>query len=430
MKAEQMVIPENWREVSLLEVVQSEKQKIVGGPFGSNLKVSDYQEEGVPIVRLQNVEISKFKNTDIKFISKDKAKELAYHNFKKGDIILAKLGNPIGKTCIVPDYLDHGILTADVVRIRVDGEEIDRDFLLYVLNSYYVNKQLKIGTIGSTRPRVNLEDVRNLKVLIPPLREQQAISSVLSNVDKIIHSTQQLIDYLQLLRKGLMQQLFTQGIEHTEFKETKIGRIPKGWQLVKLEELLEVRSGKRLPKGEKFSDVQTSFPYIRVLDFKDGTINPNNLEYLTPQHKKILNKYTISSEDVYISIAGSIGIVGLVPDELNNANLTENAASLFIKEKKKLTKEFLYYYLDSNIGQKEIRLRTTITTLPKLAFKRIEKIPIILPSIYEQNQITSCFIGIDQIREEEINNLTELKKIRNGLMQDLLTGKKRVSLRT
>ena len=107
-----------------------------------------------------------FYNKDMKYISKEKAEELKYHSFKSGDIVLAKLGDPIGKTCTIPKKLDFGIVVADVVRIRPSEEKADYKFIEFLLNSNYCSKQLSMRTIGSTRPRVNLSHVRNLKIIL------------------------------------------------------------------------------------------------------------------------------------------------------------------------------------------------------------------------------------------------------------------------
>ncbi len=412
-------IPKEWQVKRIKDVCIINSENL-------NLdKLNDFDE--ICYIDISSIDTQNYRIQKYQKIPKSTLPSRARRITKKNNIIISTVRPYLKATAKIEAKHDYFVCSTGFAVLEAKNQ-IDHDFLFqWVLGEKFVNYLIS-NMVGSNYPAVNTKDIEDGPVILPPYSEQQIISSILSNVDSIIHQTQQLINNLQLLKKGLMQQLFSQGIGHKEFQDTKQGRIPKEWEVVKLEQLIEVKSGKRLPKGEKFSKIQTSYPYIRVLDFKDGTINLNNLEYLTPQLKKILNKYTISSEDVYISIAGSIGIVGLVPNELNNANLTENAANLSIKEKKKLTKEFLYYYLDSSIGQKEIRLRKTITTLPKLAFKRIEKIPIVLPSIHEQKQLTSFLINLDRIIEEEIVNLNELMKIKQGLMQNLLTGKKRVPI--
>jgi len=201
-------IPKDWEVVNLHNVVDSEND-IVAGPFGSNLKVVDYRQEGVPIIRLQNIERNEFINKDIKYTSPKKAKELNYHSYKPGDIVLAKLGAPLGKTCIVPDFIDKGIIVADVVRIRISPKKALNKYIEYILNFSICSNQLYKETIGSTRPRVNISQVRNLKIPLPTLPEQRKIASILSHVDDQIEKERQTKEKLKKLKKGFMQILLT-----------------------------------------------------------------------------------------------------------------------------------------------------------------------------------------------------------------------------
>ncbi len=202
-------IPEEWEVKSLISAVGEENNLIVAGPFGSNLKVEDYRNDGIPIIRLQNIEYGRFIDKDIKYTSPEKAKELNYHSFVKGDIVLAKLGDPIGKTCIVPDFLERGIVVADVVRIRIDERLLDKKYIMYILNSFYAFDQLTRGVIGTTRPRVNLDQVRDLLVPLPPLPEQRRIAEILSAADRELELERRRREKLERVKKGLMNELLT-----------------------------------------------------------------------------------------------------------------------------------------------------------------------------------------------------------------------------
>ncbi|KAF5424803.1 MAG: type I restriction enzyme, S subunit [Candidatus Methanomarinus sp.] len=202
-------VPEGWDVTTLLNVVGDKNDLIIAGPFGSNLKVEDYRDEGIPIIRLQNIDFGKFLNKDIKYISPEKANELSYHSFIKGDIVLAKLGDPIGKTCIIPHFLKRGVVVSDVVRIRVDSKFSEKKFIFHCLNSFSVFYQLNKDIIGTTRPRVNLDQVRNLLIPFPPLPEQHHITEILTAADTYIEKEQTYLNKLQQIKKGLMQDLLT-----------------------------------------------------------------------------------------------------------------------------------------------------------------------------------------------------------------------------
>ena len=191
--------------------------------------------------------------------------------------------------------------------------------------------------------------------------------------------------------------------------------------MMKLRDVAKVKGGKRLPKGANFSEVATKFPYIRVVDFRDGSIVISGLKYLTEEVQKRIRQYTISKEDVYISIAGTIGLVGTIPEWLSGANLTENAAKLVLTEPSSLDKNFLALYLSSEAGQSEIDNLTTKTTQPKLALNRIEQILLPHIPIEEQLAIVSVVETILRARDTRSRELYLERERRDALMEWLFT---------
>ena len=160
--------------------------------------------------------------------------------------------------------------------------------------------------------------------------------------------------------------------------------IPGNWQWVKLGEIVSVNGGKRIPAGRSLTDEDTGYKYIRVADMKNGSILLDDIKYIPHDIYPKIKNYTISKDDIYITVAGTIGQVGLVPEELDNANLTENADKLVIYFN---FKEFMYYMLSSNFIQYQIKEHTTKVGQPKLAIKRIKELIIPLPPLEEQKRI-------------------------------------------
>jgi len=205
------------------------------------------------------------------------------------------------------------------------------------------------------------------------------------------------------------------------FKETEIGPIPADWEIAPLGELCTVRGGKRLPKGHSFSEKPTPFPYIRVTDFANWSVDPLNLRYLTPEDREKLERYIITADDVYISIAGTIGRVGTIPEQLNNANLTENAARIIISDKRKLDNRYLVGFLASNRGQGQIDIRMTKTSQPKLALTRIKQIPVPLPPLPEQRRIARVLSTIQRAIAAQDDLIAAAREVKRSLMQRLFT---------
>ena len=161
--------------------------------------------------------------------------------------------------------------------------------------------------------------------------------------------------------------------------------LPEKWCWTTIGEISEVKGGKRLPKGHDYSETTTDFPYVRVTDFENMSINLGSLKFLNPSTQKHISNYTISKNDIYISIAGSIGKVGLIPEKLDGSNLTENAAK--ITEIENVDRNFLCYILTSIESQEQIKKFTISSNQPKLALFRIKQINIPLPPLYEQHRI-------------------------------------------
>ncbi len=173
-------------------------------------------------------------------------------------------------------------------------------------------------------------------------------------------------------------------------------------------DIAKVRGGKRLAVGEVFSAVKTDFPYIRVSDFKDNSVDTTNLQYISHAQHKTIEKYTISSSDVYISIAGTLGLVGIVPKSIDGANLTENAAKL-IPDTTKIDQKFLMYMLCSDLVQRQIQNATVGLGTPKLSLERIKGLQIPLPSLDIQQKIVAEMEQVESEEQRLRTNVTEIQ---------------------
>lgn len=315
-------------------------------------------------------------------------------------------------------------VSQDLTGLAPDKSKVNVEYLYWAI----LSKSFHLSGLsqGSTVKGLTRDYVRNLKLLLAPLPEQKKIAEILSTVGQAIERVGEAIEKTQKLKKGLMQELLTNGIGHKEFKDTEIRRIPKDWNVVRISDIADVKGGKRLPKGQKLVNSKTPYPYIRVLDFKNMGVDVSNVQFLLPETHKSIKQYIISSNDVYISIAGTVGIVGLIPLELDNANLTENAAKLC--NLRDITKEFLAYVLSSSIGQSQISVYLGKAQQPKLALFRIQKIKLPLPSLTEQQNISEILSSADERLELLRKRKERLERTKKGLMNDLLTGRKRVKL--
>ncbi|MEC2072483.1 restriction endonuclease subunit S [Alkalihalophilus marmarensis] len=203
-------IPEEWEVKSLSDLAnENDKYSFVGGPFGSDLKSEDYTEKGVRIIQLQNIKDGYFSNEYKIYTSAEKADQLQKCNIYPGDLIIAKMAEPLARACVVPDIEERFVMASDGIRLSIDESQNEKHFLMYAINSPYFRQQAINNSTGTTRQRIGLKTLRNLKVAVPPFLEQKKITNLLVSVESKLNNDLNRRDKLNTLKKSLMQVLLT-----------------------------------------------------------------------------------------------------------------------------------------------------------------------------------------------------------------------------
>lgn len=244
-------------------------------------------------------------------------------------------------------------------------------------------------------PSLKLETIRKIPIPLPypddPAHSLAEQRRIVARLEALLGEVRALREEVQSIRRDLAQVMESALTEAFNLDE----KTPK-WSIATI---ANVKGGKRLPKGETFAEGITPYPYIRVTDFQDFSVRIENLHYLKPETYQKIRRYTISKDDVYISIAGTIGLVGIIPERLDGANLTENAAKIVFRSeyRGKIIPKYLVYFLVSPDGKKQIEERSKAAGQPKLALERIETIEIPEVDVSEQRRIVAY---LERIAEE------------------------------
>ncbi|MEM1725373.1 MAG: restriction endonuclease subunit S, partial [Thermoplasmata archaeon] len=242
-------IPEDWKIVKLKDICEI----IRGTEPGS--KTYNKEGKGYRFIRVSDLS----KQVLEPVFTTEKKENLVFSN--KDDILLALDGVPgvVGR-----GY--EGAISSGIRIIRPKNDNVNKDFIFYALQHGFVQKIIKSYTTGTTIKHAG-KSVEFIKIPLPPLHEQQKIVEILSLVDLAIEKSNQLIEKTEKLKKLLMHYLLTKGIGHKEFKDTEIGKIPKDWKVVKLEEVvlkvsdIEHRMPKKVNKGIPFISVKYMMKY-------------------------------------------------------------------------------------------------------------------------------------------------------------------------
>ena len=417
------------------------------GPFGSTLTKSMFVPKGEHSVKVyeQKNAIQKDYSLGEYYITEDKFSEMQSFLAKPSDIIVSCAGT-IGETYLLPEEAPIGIINQALMRVELYNLDIADYWQLFFAYILLIENKMK-GAGSAIKNIPPFEYLKAILVPIPPLKEQKRIIEKYNELTKLIcQYTQQkeeldsLNDNLypnikkSILQEAIQGRLVSQDssdgsandlFQHIKeekqrlVKEGKLKKsalsdsviyksddnkyyendgnnviciddeipfeIPSSWQWCRLRNISSIKGGKRIPVGDKLCINDTGHKYIRVADMKNQTIKEDDIHYISDSTYEKIKAYTISSDDLYITVAGTIGNVGEVPDVFNNANLTENANKIVTY---KMNNKYLMYCLLSGSVQSQIRNCTTKVGQPKLAIVRIENLLIPVPPLAEQQRIS------------------------------------------
>ena len=202
-------IPKEWKLVRMIELAQDRSGSTTIGPFGSNLVTSDYRLEGVPVVFVRDVKETGFEWNSNTYVSKSKAQQLSAHMVSPGDVLATKMGLPPCISCLYPDWMPNGVITADMIRLSPDTKKVDGYWLSAAINHDRVKRQVAAITAGVTRPKVTLADFRSIKIAKPELDEQKRVRARLRAAQEMLDSEFAKLRKLQQEKLGLMHDLLT-----------------------------------------------------------------------------------------------------------------------------------------------------------------------------------------------------------------------------
>lgn len=202
-------LPPNWRVATLDELAAKVPNAIVDGPFGSNLKLSDYVEEGVPVLQGQNITHDTFRWSNVRFISSRKANELKRSSVRTGDILLVKIGS-IGYSAIIPDLqgFESAIIPANLAKITPHPELVDTRYLHKWMTSPDTKNYLVSAASKTAQPALSLSKIKKLPVPIPPLVEQRRIADVLDRAETLRAKRREALAQLDNLSQAIFLEIF------------------------------------------------------------------------------------------------------------------------------------------------------------------------------------------------------------------------------
>lgn len=324
-----------WQVKALQSLCDDVKKDIVDGPFGSELQRKDYVTEGNPVLKIQNVKPFAIELKKMDYVTPTKFHELKRHSYRRGDIVMTKLGSPLGVSAVV-EGLDEGLIVADLVRIR--AQRVNTKYLCYHLNSPQTNAFINSMQKGTTRPRVTLSVVRELPIAVPSIEEQQHIVGILDEafdrIAKAKANVEKNLENVRALFESNLQSVFSQ---------------PKGWVKSKLNDIChQITDGKH---GDCKDENSSGYYFLSAKDVKNGVLNYENARQITKQDFEETHRRTkLEPEDILITNSGTIGRMAIASSEDRTTKTTFQKSVAILKPVKTVVdSNFLFYCLSSGL---------------------------------------------------------------------------------
>jgi type I restriction enzyme S subunit len=334
------------------------------------------------------------------------------------DDILISVRAPVGEINISPTKVCIG---RGLAAIRCEPNRTSHLFLFYCLK--HIAKKFDSISAGSIFKAIRKNDLDQLELSLPPLPEQKKIAEILSTVDQAIEKVDEAIEKTQKLKKGLMQELLTKGLGHKEFKDTEIGKIPKDREVKQLDDVITLcqygLSMKMSQKGQ--------YPIVKMDDIVNGHVVADKVKYVDLD-KRTFDNFRLEKGDILFNRTNSYELVGRTGIFLLDGDYVFASYLIRLRPDYEVTNPFyLTNYLIFS-GEKLRQLASRAVHQANINATTLKKIKIPLPPLAEQQKITEILSTVDNRLELLRKRKERLERVKKGLMEDLLTGRKRVKL--
>jgi len=411
---EKVKYPKDWRLLSVASLVDDKKDLFDDGDW---IEAEYLTDSGIRLIQTGNVGEGIFVDKEKKkYISEQSFTKLKCKELNVGDILICRLADPAGRACILPDIGEEKMITSvDVSIYRPKLDYVDRTFIVASMSTANWFNEIRERCGGSTRTRIARSELGKLKIPLPPLPEQKAIAQVLSTADAAIHTTEKLIAQKELRKKWLMQQLLT--------GKKRLKGFGEEWKEKKLSDLFDRVTRKNTEGNTTVVTISAQRGFVRQTDF----FNKNIASEITD------NYFLVERGEFCYNKSYSNGYPWGATKRLNDfdkAVVTTLYICFGVKDQKKTNPDFFEQYFNANLLDKGLtkiaheggRAHGLLNVTPSDFFS----LKVTVPSYEEQTAIAQVL----QVADKEISLLKakaeKLREQKKGLMQVLLTGKKRL----
>lgn len=433
-------IPSSW-EINKVKYLATEPGTLFLD--GDWIESDVIEESGIRYLTTGNVGAGFYKEQGSGYISEKTFSELHCLNVYPGDLMISRLNEPIGRSCIIPDTESRYVVAVDNVVLRPNAN-YNKKFIMYGMNADGYAEHANMIARGATMSRISRSQLGQFWLAFPNIEEQQAIADFLdkecAQIDSIAADLEKQIDLLQQYKKSLITETVTKGLDKSvPMKDSGvewIGEIPVGWELSRIKYLTDNHHPYPIGDGDhgmiKADDYLTEgIPYIRVLNLTWGSgLNLENLVFISKEMNSLIKNSELKPNDILIAKTGAtIGKTAIVPDSLPVSNTTSHVGKITLANVHDA--KYFYYVMTSSIVQKQIQdISAMQSTRPELGIEGLKNLILTVPPFDIQQHIARFLddhcAKIDRVLHEKGKQLSVIKQHKKSLIYEYVTGKKRV----
>ncbi|GAB1431650.1 restriction endonuclease subunit S [Spirochaetota bacterium] len=418
-------VPEHWSKFRISDLARYGKKTFIDGDWIESPYITD---EGVRLLQTGNVGIGKYKEQGYRYISEVTFKELDCTEINPGDVLICRLADPVGRACIAPKLNDRMITSVDVAILKPRSQHLNK-YIVYALSSDEYLNYLAMLCRGGTRDRVSRSMLGQIRILLPPLPEQQAIASFLdretTKIDALIAKQERLLELLAEQRSALISRAVTKGLDASvKLKPSGVewlGEVPEHWEVWKLAHGFDFVGSGTTPPSDELEWYDGTTPWITTSELRENLIT--NTDKCVSKEAisrfsalKIFPKGSLAIA-MYGATIGRLGILGI--------EATTNQACCVMHGGQMFSINFVYFWMQA--FKESIILLASGGGQPNISQDKIKSLKIPCPSVQEQQSIASFLdretSKIDALSSKVATVIDKLKEYRTALISSTVSGK-------
>jgi type I restriction enzyme S subunit len=419
---------QGWHEVTVENLKAPTENALATGPFGSSIGSRFFEAHGVPVIRGCNLSTdgsTQFIDDGFVFVSEAKATEFRRSVVTKGDLVFTCWGtiNQVGLIGEQTEY-ERYIISNKQMKFTPDENKADSLFLFYLFSGPALQRTIINQSIGSSVPGFNLGQLRAMRLRVPALPEQRAIARTLSDVDALIGALDKLIAKKRDIKQAAMQQILT--------GKQRLPGFSGEWELLKFADVADKDIQWSITGGPFGSNLKASayvsegVRIIQLQNIGQGVFNNDYAIFTTAQKADELLSCNIYPGEIILSKMGDPVARACFVPEIDSRYLMASDGIRLAVNKKRFDKRFVHEYINSIYFRRRATEASTGSTRQRLGIDDLKRLPVIAPPLPEQAAIAAVLSDMDAEIAALEQRRDKTRALKQGMMQELLTGKTRL----